>query len=120
VVTPINAPVVPGTYEELKLKIQTVRVVGTFDGQPFDLTVRLHENLEQELDPPLVVTQTGAANVTVTVSVADWFRGRDGSAIDPRTLTADLESRLRNNIKASLDAFEDDDCDGEHGHRGRR
>jgi hypothetical protein len=117
IVTPITAPVLPGSYDELKLKIRTVRVVGTFDGQPFDVSVRINEELEQELEPPLVVTETGAANVTVTIDVATWFRNRDGSAIDPRNLTPAAQERLRENIKASLQAFEDDDCDGERGHR---
>jgi hypothetical protein len=119
IVTPITAPVLPATYDELKLKIRTVRVVGTFDGEPFDVNVRVNEKLETDLDPPLVVTEAGAANVTVSVSVADWFRNADGSALDPRNFTPVVEARLRQNIKASLRAFEDDDCDGEHGHGNR-
>lgn len=119
ITTPITAPVVPGTYDELKLKIQSVRVMGTFDGEPFDLTLRVNEHFEMDLEPPLVVTETGAANATVTVAVDEWFLNRDGSAIDPNNLTDAEQARLRKNIRESLRAFEDDDCDGRHGHGGR-
>ena len=88
VVTPINAPVPPGTYTELEMKVQSVRIQGTFDGQPFDVTVAINEDLETEIRPPLVVTETSPANLTVAVQTSNWFRNSDGSAIDLRALTA--------------------------------
>ena len=112
VVTPINATVPPGTYTELEMKVQSVRIQGTFDGQPFDVTVAINEDLETDIRPPLVVTETSPANLTVAVQTSNWFRNSDGSAIDLRNLTTAMRSRLASNIKVSFDAFEDDDRDG--------
>ena len=112
VVTPINAMVPPGTYTELEMKVQTVRIQGTYDGQPFDVTIAINEDLEKEIRPPLVVTETSPANLTVAVQTSNWFRNSDGSAIDLRNLTTTMRSRLASNIKVSFDAFEDDDRDG--------
>ena len=112
VVTPINAMVPPGTYTELEMKVQSVRIQGTFDGQPFDVTIAINEDLETEIRPPLVVTETSPANLTVAVQTSNWFRNSDGSAIDLRNLTTTMRSRLASNIKVSFDAFEDDDRDG--------
>ena len=113
VVTPINATVAAGTYTELEMKVQTVRIQGTYDGQPFDVTVTVDEDLETEIRPPLVVTETSAANLTVAVQIGNWFRNNDGTALDLRNLSAAGRSRLASNIEASFDAFEDDDRDGD-------
>jgi hypothetical protein len=114
VVTPIAATVFAGTYDEFEMEIQTVRLRGAFDGAPFDATITVNSELEMDLFPPLVATDNGAANVTVSISFANWFRNFDGSAIDPRSLTEVLRARLAGNIRASFDAFEDHDRDGDH------
>jgi hypothetical protein len=115
-VTPISATVAAGTYDELELEVRTVRVQGTFDGQPFDVTVNVDEELETAIDPPLVVTETGQANLTVAIRVNRWFRNGDGTSIDLLNLTTLGRSRLANNIEASFDAFDDDDRSGHHDH----
>ena len=112
VVTPINATVPAGTYTELEMKVQSVRIQGTFDGQPFDVIVAIDEDLETEIRPPLVITETSQANLTVAIEVTNWFRNSDGTAIDLLNLTTDARSRLKSNINASFDAFEDDDRSG--------
>jgi hypothetical protein len=112
VVTPVTATVVPGVYTELEMKVNTVRIQGTFDGQPFDVTVAVNEDLETDIRPPLVVTETSQANLTVAIQISNWFRNSDGSAIDLRNLTTTSRSRLASNINASFDAFEDDDRSG--------
>jgi hypothetical protein len=112
VVTPINTPLIPGVYTELEMKVNTVRIQGTFDGQPFDVTVTVNEDLETEIRPPLVVTETSPANLTVAIAITNWFRNDDGSAIDLLNLTLDARSRLASNINNSFDAFEDDDRSG--------
>jgi len=112
VVTAVTATVFPGTYTELEMKVNTVRIQGTFDGQPFDVTVSVNEDLETDIRPPLVVTETTQANLTVAVQIANWFRNSDGSAIDLRNLSTTARSRLVSNINASFDAFEDDDRSG--------
>ncbi len=112
IVTPVTATVAPGTYNNLELKVQTVRVRGTFDGQAFDVTVGVDEDLEMSINPPLVVTETSQANLTVAVQMANWFRNFDGSAIDLRNLSTTGRSRLASNIEASFDAFDDHDRSG--------
>lgn len=112
VVTPITTPVVPGTYTELEMKVNTVRIQGTYDNQPFDVTVTVDEDLETDIRPPLVVTETSPANLTVAVDISQWFRASDGGAIDLLNLGASGSSRLASNIKVSFDAFEDDDRSG--------
>ena len=112
VVTPITTTLIPGVYTELEMKVNTVRIQGTFDGQPFDVTVAVDEDLETEIRPPLVVTETSAANLTVAVEIGGWFTNENGSAIDLLNLTLDARSRLASNINTSFDAFEDDDRSG--------
>ena len=112
VVTPITASVAPGTYTELEMKVRTVRIRGTFDGQPFDVTVAVDEDLETDIRPPLVVTETTPANLTVAIQISNWFRNGDGTAIDLLNPSTTDRSRLKSNINASFDAFEDDDRSG--------
>lgn len=115
VVTTVTTPVLPGTYDEVEMDVRTVRIQGTFDSQPFDVTVRVDEELEIDIRPPLVVTETSPANVTVTLNVSNWFRADDGGAIDLLNLSTTGRARLAANIAASFDAFDDDD----HGGHGR-
>ena len=112
VVTPVTATVAPGTYTELEMKVNTVRIQGTYDGQPFDVTVAVNEDLETDIRPPLVVTETTQANLTVSIQISNWFRNNDGSAIDLLNLNTTARERLKSNINASFDAFEDDDRSG--------
>jgi hypothetical protein len=115
VVTPVNATVAAGTYDEVELDVQTVRIQGTFDGQPFDITVAVDEELETAIRPVLVVSETSQANLTVAIQVASWFRNSDGSAIDLLNLSTTGRSRLASNIESSFDAFADHDRSGRSG-----
>lgn len=114
VITPVTVPLLPGTYDKLEMKIESVRLQGTFDGQPFDVNVRVVTEFETRLDPPVVVTASGAENVTIAFSVANWFVSNQGTAIDPRNLTPQAAAQLMSNIKASMHGFDDDDRDGDH------
>ncbi len=116
VVTTVTTNVLPGTYDEVEMDVRTVRIQGTFDDQPFDVTVRVDEELEVDIRPPLVVTETQPANVTVTLNVSNWFRAGDGGAIDLLNLSSLSRARLAANIAASFDAFDDDDHSGHGGH----
>jgi hypothetical protein len=91
----------------------SIRVEGTYNGQPFVYTSAAEGELELTFDPPLVVDGS-AGNLTVHVDLSSWFRNSDGSTIDPRTATAGTAARekIDDNIKRSFDVFEDDDRDG--------
>jgi hypothetical protein len=114
ITTPVTVPLLPGTYDKLEMDIQSVRLQGTFDGQPFDVNVNVVAELETDLNPPVVVTASGAENVTVAFSIANWFVSGTGAAIDPRNLTTETAQRLMANIRASMHGFDDHDCDGDH------
>lgn len=132
-VAEIAVEVTPGSYDELEFKIHkpedddaafvaanpdfadaSIRVTGTWNGAPFVFETNLSEEQEIDLVPPLVVGETQAVNLTLFVDIATWFR--DGSAlINPATATTGQpnESKVEENIKVSLNAFEDDDRDGD-------
>jgi hypothetical protein len=92
----------------------SVRVEGTYDGQPFVYTTAAEGELELTFDPPLVVDGS-SSNLTVNVDLSSWFRRSDGTTIDPNTATAGSATKeiVDDNIKRSFDVFEDDDGDGQ-------
>ena len=112
-VTAFNRAIPEGSYDELELRIESARIQGTFDGKPFDITVNVNEDLELEFDFPIVVGGDGATNITIGVIVESWFRTSTGAVIDPTNFNSTIESQLRARIRASLDAFEDEDRDGD-------
>jgi hypothetical protein len=121
-ITPFNGQLPAGTYDELEMKADFVRVRGTFDGEPFDVTVAVHSKLEMDLEPPLEITETSETqNVSVDIDVASWFKDAAGNAIDPRLVQTDpvLRAQFQRRVRASFRAFDDDDCDGRRdGHHG--
>jgi hypothetical protein len=50
------------------------------------------------------------------MDIGTWFLGEGGMLIDPRTAneSGENEGLVEDNIKQSIEAFEDDDEDGEH------
>lgn len=127
-----------GTYDELEFEIHkpedntqddlaflqanpelegvSIRIEGTFDGQPFVWVADMDKDQEKDLVPPLVVAEgEGPVNVTLSLDVASWFRFADGTLIDPRTALDNQPNKglVEDNIEASLEAFSDDDRDGE-------
>jgi hypothetical protein len=93
----------------------SIRVLGTFNGQAYVYETDL--NVEQELDlvPALTVSEGVDVNVTIRVDISTWFRTSGGTLIDPATANkgGPNESEVKENIKKSLKAFEDDDRDGD-------
>jgi hypothetical protein len=93
----------------------SIRVLGTFNNQSFVYETDL--DVEQELDlvPALTVIEEGDVNVTIRVDIDTWFRTAGGVLIDPATANKGgvNEGEVKDNIKTSLKAFEDDDRDGD-------
>ena len=96
------------TFEDL-----SIRVVGTFEGQDFVFETDL--NVEQELEffPPLVIGESVSTNITIAVGLDRWFVDGAGQTIDPRDPLN--EGLINENIKNSIEAFEDNDRDGNRG-----
>ncbi|MGQ0562365.1 MAG: hypothetical protein ACT443_10880 [Gemmatimonadota bacterium] len=112
-VTPINVTLAAGTFDEIEMDVASARIRGSFDGQPFDITVNVDEELEQAITPPLVVEAGGTANLTIAIAIESWFRNPNGTAIDLLNLNATARAQLSENIEASFDAFDDHDRDGD-------
>lgn len=94
----------------------SILVRGTYDGEPFTFVQRLEAKQRYALDPPLTVTaDSEPMNLTVHVDVSTWFVTRDGKLVDPVSANrgGPYEEVVRRNILKSLDAFKDDDHDGE-------
>lgn len=133
-VTSITATVPPDTYREIEFEIRklgddtpeeralaaahpefdinSIRVEGTFNGAPFVFLMELDQELEFEFDVPVVITEANQ-NVTIQFDLATWFRN-GSTIINPATANKDQpnESLVRENIRASIRAFADDDRSG--------
>lgn len=98
---------------------KSVVATGTYGGVPFTYETDL--DVEQELDlvPPLEVTGGMVnQNITVRVDVSTWFLDQSGNEINPADANkgGPFESIVNENIKRSIEAFEDDDGDGHEDH----
>ncbi len=72
---------------------------------------------EQEIDlnPPITVgVIPEALNVTMNIDLSSWFRTADGTLVNPESANkgGENENLVEDNIKGSIDAFEDKDEDG--------
>lgn len=133
----VGISIEPGTYRELEFEIHkvtddeedaafraahpdmvgtSIRVRGTFNGNPFTYTTDLDVEQEFDLSPPLVVDEnTTSTNVTVLLDLDAWFRDGAGNLMDPASGNKGEanEGVIKENIKQSTEAFEDDDRDGD-------
>jgi hypothetical protein len=120
-----DADAVPGTYDKIKFKIHkldggdtqfagmaglSINLDGTYNGQAFNWTSTLDE--EQEREGTFVIADGSSNNVTLSIDTSRWFVDRNGAPINP----ADESKRsiVEDNIKSSIDAFDDDNHDGRH------
>jgi hypothetical protein len=125
-----------GSYQEIELEIHkvskddpedaafraqhptfveiSIRARGTHNGSSFVFETDL--DVEQELDfsPALVIEENVATNITILVGLDTWFVDGSGGLYDPQTGNkgGQNEGEIKENIKTSIEAFEDDDRDG--------
>ncbi len=93
----------------------SIRVVGTFNGQPFVFTTDLNAQQRMALIPPVVVADsTQNVDVTIKVDLSGWFKNSAGELIDPATaLKGEPNANdVKDNIRDSFRAFCDHDRDG--------
>lgn len=96
----------------------SIRVEGSFNGDAFVFVTDLNVDQELALSPAVVVDGTGGTiNITIFSAVAVWFRDATGALINPATANKgeENENLVKDNIKDSFEAFEDDDRDGSPG-----
>lgn len=133
----VSAMVPAGMYDELEFEIDkpdddepadstfvatnpqfedvSIRVEGTWNGEPFLFVQDIDAEQELDLSPPLTIEGDGdALNLTLLLDLSTWFVKADGSLLDPRSaLDGQVnESLVEQNIQSSLEIFEDDDRDG--------
>ncbi len=95
---------------------KSIRVQGTFNGAPFTYETDLNVKQELNLSPPLVIDNaTGTTNVTVRIDLDAWFRDGSGNLVNPDSGNkgGTNEGLIKENIKQSMEAFEDQDRDGD-------
>ena len=136
-VVSVDAP--PGMYDELRFEIHkpddttdaafiaahptfadvSIRVSGTYSqaGSRTDFTFESDLNERQDilLSPPLTVSEGQSTNVTLRLDIGSWFLNAGGTAlVNPATANKGQpnENVVRDRIRASIDAFRDDDHDG--------
>lgn len=133
-----------GTYEQVRFKIHkpeddgdakdaaflaahpdfdrvSIRVVGTFNGEPFTFTTDLDAQERLALVPPLVVADSmQQVDVTIKVDVSHWFSNSAGGLVDPASALKGQanEGLVKDNIESSFHAFRDDNRDGEDDDHG--
>lgn len=118
VITPLDQALPPGDYESIEMKIASVRLRGTYDGQAFDVVVPVHGEIETEFEPPFhIASDADRLNITVQVDVSQWLRV-NGALVDPRQLATNetLQYQVAHQIKASFHSFEDNDRHGDDDH----
>lgn len=128
-----------GTYRELEFEIHkpeddggdlaflqqhpdfarvSIRVEGSYNGVPFTFLSDLSADQEIDLVPPLVIREAATTNLTLTVDLREWFlSGGRTTFVNPATANkgGSNENLVKDNIRRSLEAFEDDNRDGRRG-----
>ena len=97
----------------------SIKVTGTYNGTPFTFTTDLDAEQEIALSPPITTDGSTPASITLFVDVSSWFKTADGTGlVDPATALAGQpnQSLVEDHIKASFEAFEDENHDGESDH----
>lgn len=123
-----------GTYEESEIEIdeltekdsllyvqnpelqdRSILVKGFIDDdttQAFAFSSDLTASQEREFDPPLVIDENSpSTNIVLIINLDTWFVDDDGDPLDPRS--SGNRETIEENIKNSIDVFEDEDDDGE-------
>jgi hypothetical protein len=128
--------VTPGVYDELEFDIHkpsddsaedlafllanpefedvSIWVDGRFNGIDFTYLTDLNEEQEIDLVPPLVIDGATSTTVTLLLHLENWFKEGNGTLIDPASANdgGPNENLVRDNIRDSIEGFEDEDRDG--------
>jgi hypothetical protein len=122
-----------GSYDKVEFKVApdpasgySIHATGSYTPQGgtatvFDFNSDLDVEQEHEFSAPITIPDPsgGSAGVTLFVDLSKWFaNGTGGGFVDPSTAnhSGANEGLVKENIKTSLDAFEDEDHDGTDDH----
>lgn len=97
----------------------SIMVTGTYNGTAFTYTTDLDAEQETEFNPPLTVTDSTGASLTLFVDLATWFANAGNTGlVDPESALKGQpnEGLVKDHIEASLKSFEDEDHDGGDDH----
>ena len=135
--TAVTIDVDPGRYDEVEFDIHkvsngdaedaafraahpdlldtSIRVRGEYNGVVFTYTTDLMDEQKYDLVPALDVTEGSTYNLTLHLDVHSWFTDGTGALVDPSTANKGEanENLVKDNIRSSIDAFEDSDRDGQ-------
>ncbi len=135
---PVSIVVDTGTFRELEFEVHkpeddgrdreflalhpdfarvSIRVAGTFNGTPFVFLSDLDVEQEIDLVPSLVVGEAASTNLTLSVDLGRWFlNALRTTLVNPGSANKGgaNEGLVKDNIKQSFEAFEDNDRDGRH------
>ena len=133
--TSISVAVSAGTYDEVEFDVHKVSssdgnflaenptmegksivVTGTWNGVEYTYYTDLNEEQELALVPNLVIGEDAPpTNVTLRFDVSTWFVDGAGNLFDPAMALqgGQYENTAKDNIRASIEAFEDEDRDGD-------
>ncbi len=127
------ADVPAGFYEELEFEIEardedevvvndpdfegengqnySMVISGTINGEPFTFKSEKDFEVELEFEPAFEVNDEEQVRITLNFDTSLWFLDQDGNALYPTDSNNTL--LIESNIENSIEAFEDDDEDGE-------
>ena len=123
-----------GSYDKVEFKVApdpatgySIHATGSYTPQGgslsrFDFTSDLDAEQEHEFSAPITIPDPsgGSAGVTLFVDLSKWFANGTGDGfVDPSTANhqpGTNEGLVKENIKNSLDAFEDENHDGKDDH----
>jgi len=93
----------------------SVRVQGSYNGAAFTYVTDLMDEQKYDLIPALAIDDgTTTANVTLHLDISSWFVDAAGDLVDPDSANkgGQNENLVKDNIRASIDAYEDSDGNG--------
>ena len=97
------------------LQNRSIFISGFLNGDPnlaFEFTSDLNEEQEREFNPFLILDENSpSTSIVLTIDIDAWFMDGNGTPLDPSSPSN--KSIIEDNIKNSIDVFEDEDDDGE-------
>ncbi len=97
-----------------ELQDRSIVVKGYLNGNPaenFIYTSEFSEEQKREFVPPLILDENSpSTNVVLVLDMGMWFMDSSGNLLDPRS--ANNKNLIEDNIKDSIEIFEDKDDDG--------